>query len=227
VEPRVATWLAREVPDVSHGFGTLRIQGSDPNHTLEQAAHYLRSAGLTGKWRDEPLAVMDEQGRRHAVLERAAVRPLGVRTVAVHLMGFDPRGHVWLQQRALDKATDPGMWDTLVGGLVAAAEPSLEAAIMRESWEEAGLRTQQLTLRSSGTVRERRPVDDAGYLVEDLVLFEAALPEGFAPVNQDGEVAKFALLPVKTVLEMLHADQFTLEAALMLGESFLQRGLLR
>jgi hypothetical protein len=64
-------------------------------------------------------------------------------------------------------------------------------------------------------------------MVEDLVLYEATIPEGMQPENQDGEVAQFALLPVHEVLKMLAQGQFTLEAALLLGESLLQRGLLR
>jgi len=28
---------------------------------------------------------------------------------------------IWVQQRALDKANDPGLWDTLMGGMVSAA----------------------------------------------------------------------------------------------------------
>jgi 8-oxo-dGTP pyrophosphatase MutT (NUDIX family) len=231
VEPRVANWLAREVPDIKHGFGTLRIStgagAGEPDATLAQAARFLQSAGLAGKWRDELLAVTDDKGRRYGAVERAVVRPLGVRTVAVHLMGLDARGHVWLQQRAHDKATDPGKWDTLVGGLVSADEPDLLTALARETWEEAGLNTAKLQVRAAGTLHERRPVDDTGYLVEDLVLYEAVIPETLQPKNQDGEVAQFALLPVARVLEMLQADEFTLEATLLLAESLMQRGVLR
>jgi 8-oxo-dGTP pyrophosphatase MutT (NUDIX family) len=227
LESRVATWLAREVPGVAHGFGTVRIDRQQADAVLESAARFLQSAGLTGKWRDELLAVSDDRNNRVAAIERAAVRPLGIRTVAVHLVGFDARGHLWLQQRAHNKATDPSMWDTLVGGLVSADEPSLDAALARESWEEAGLQIEKLSVRAAGTIRERRPLADAGYMVEDLVLYETTLPEHIKPVNQDGEVAQFALLPVSAVLEMLRAGQFTLEATLLLGESLLQRGLLR
>jgi hypothetical protein len=162
LESRVATWLAREVAGVTHGFGTVRVARHEADAVLANAARFLQSAGLTGKWRDELLAVDDDTGARHGVIERSAVRPLGIRTVAVHLVGFDARGRLWLQQRAHDKATDPGKWDTLVGGLVSAEEPSLDVALARETWEEAGLRLSKLTVRAAGTIRERRPVDDAG-----------------------------------------------------------------
>jgi 8-oxo-dGTP pyrophosphatase MutT (NUDIX family) len=227
VEPRVANWLAREVPGISHGFGSVRIDAKQPGATFEHAARFLQSAGLTGKWRDELLAVTGDQGQRLSAVERAAVRPLGVRTFAVHLVGFDARGHIWLQQRAHTKDTDPGKWDTLAGGLVSAAEPDLPSALARETWEEAGLPVAKLQVRAAGTLHERRPVDDAGYLVEELVLYEAVIPATLQPKNQDGEVAQFALLPPARVLDMLAAGECTLEATLLLAESLLQRGLLR
>jgi 8-oxo-dGTP pyrophosphatase MutT (NUDIX family) len=227
VEPRVGHLLAQHVPGIKHGFGLVRIEAADADATLARAAHCLENAGLTGKWRDELLAVTSDQGAYVAAVERAAVRPLGVRTVAVHLMGYDAQGNLWLQQRAHDKATDPGKWDTLVGGLVSAQEPDLLTALARETWEEAGLHTAKLNVRAAGTVRERRPLDAAGYMVEDLVLYEAVIPASMHPQNQDGEVAQFALLPPARVLEMLAAGQFTLEATLLLAESLMQRGLLR
>ena len=66
------------------------------------------------------------------------MRPLGITTHAVHLVGWTPDGAVWVQQRAHDKATDPGLWDTTMGGLVTAGE-SIAATLMRETEEEAGL----------------------------------------------------------------------------------------
>ena len=33
----------------------------------------------------------------------------------MHLVGETSDGHFWVQQRALNKANDPGQWDTLMG----------------------------------------------------------------------------------------------------------------
>jgi hypothetical protein len=88
--------------------------------SLAALAQALRVAGLAGAWRDELLAVTDEQGTALGVVERAAVRPLGIATRAVHLLARSPDGRHWVQKRALNKANDPGLWDTLMGGTGAA-----------------------------------------------------------------------------------------------------------
>jgi len=186
---------------------------------LHRLAHALRDAGLAHVWRDEQLAVDDAQDRRIATVERAVVRPLGITTHAVHLVGFDPAGHVWLQQRAFTKPNDPGLWDTLMGGMVS-AEDDHDAALARETWEEAGLVVTELQdLRYGGRVTIRRPASDAGgkgYVVEHIDWSACTVPAGMAPANQDGEVERFELLAPAQVIERLHADAFTDEAALIL-----------
>ncbi|MEO8124435.1 MAG: NUDIX domain-containing protein, partial [Burkholderiales bacterium] len=174
-----------------------------PDAALSRIAHWLSAQGLCGKWRNELLAVTDESSMRHAVIERAAVRPLGIATFAVHLIGVTPQGDVWVQQRALDKATDPGQWDTLVGGLVAADEGAA-LALERETWEEAGLRVSDLRLLAKADrITVRRPVLE-GYMVEHIGVFEAVMPVGVKPVNQDGEVARF---------DCMKPDELTLQLA--------------
>ncbi len=189
---------------------------------LHRLALALRAAGLAHVWRDEPLAVCDDQGVCLATVERAVVRVLGIATRAVHLVGFDARGDVWLQQRALTKANDPGLWDTLMGGMVSAAD-TLETALERETWEEAGLRLAQLDdLQPGGWLKLRRPAHDGtchGYMVEDIAWSRCTLPDGLVPANQDGEVARFECLPRAEVLARLQRGLFTDEAALVLVQA--------
>ena len=192
------------------------LPAGDADAALARIARWLHDEGLTARWRDELLAVTDETGAVHARIERSAVRPLGIATRAVHLLAWAPDGAAWVQQRAHDKATDPGAWDTLVGGLVAAGERDAEA-LERETWEEAGLRLAALQdLRRSEGFTMRRPVAE-GYLIERVEVYEAVVPEGLAPANQDGEVAGFARLARDELLRRLAAGAFTLEAALMLA----------
>jgi 8-oxo-dGTP pyrophosphatase MutT (NUDIX family) len=142
------------------------------------------------------------------------VRPLGITTHAVHLVGRHVDGRFWVQQRAWDKATDPGLWDTLVGGLMSADE-SVRETLARETWEEAGLRLEELdALRPLGHLQIRRPVAE-GYMVERAVLFQAVLPRSLAPQNQDGEVVGFACVDADELREGLAAGRYTLEAALI------------
>lgn len=187
---------------------------------LARVALALRDTGLAGAWRHEQLAVTDAQGHLLGTVERAAVRPLGVATHAVHLAGRSPDGRHWVQRRALDKPNDPGMWDTLMGGMVPAAD-TLQAALARETHEEAGLALAQLQdLRHGGRVAIRRPSGGGGaaggYTVERVDWFQCTVPGGVEPVNQDGEVDEFRLMTGQELLQRLHRNEFTLEAALVL-----------
>jgi len=195
-----------------------RLGEGDPTQVLAALAHALRDTGLAHTWRHEQLAVRDEDGTRLGTVERGVARALGLATDAVHLTALAPDGRIWVQQRALDKPTDPGRWDTLVGGLVPADE-SLDAGLVRETWEEAGLRPGQLLdLRFGGCVRTCRPLPEQahGYVVEDIHWSTCTLAEGVAPRNQDGEVAAFACMAPTDLQALLERDAFTVDAALVL-----------
>ena len=200
------------------GWRIAAAAGTDADSALSRIARWLSREGLGSKWRDELLAVTDAAGRPHGRIERSAVRALGIATRAVHLVGFAPGGGVWLQQRAFDKATDPGLWDTLVGGLQSAGESDAQT-LERETWEEAGLRIADLQgLRATGNWVVRRPVAE-GYLVEHIEVFSATLGAACAPNNWDGEVAGFECLDAPAVLRRIERGGFTLEAALILAEA--------
>ncbi len=195
----------------------------DVTASMREVAAAMRAAGLAHVWRDEQLAVTDEQGRRLGTVERAVVRPLGITTFAVHLVGLAPDGRHWVQQRSLTKANDPGLWDTLMGGMVPASD-SIAQALERETWEEAGLRIGQLAgLRRCGRISVRRPAGEerAGYVVEHVEWYRCVVPDGVVPANQDGEVAQFRLMPGEEVVDRLQRDEFTNEAALILAQALL------
>ena len=205
-----------------HGDGwQVRAPGSE---SLAAIAEWLRAAGLAGAWRDELLAVVDAEEGSIAVVERGVVRPLGLTTFAVHLVGrsFDGQG-TWVQQRAFDKPSDPGQWDTLMGGQVAAGE-SRSSALARETWEEAGLDIAELLdLRCDGRLTIRRPVAE-GYMVEHIDVSVARLPAGAVPNNRDGEVERFECLEPAALERRLAAGDFTLEATLILAATRTRRG---
>ena len=193
--------------------------------SLAVIALWLRDAGLAARWRDERLAVVDASERAVGEVERGVVRVLGLTTHAVHLVGFATDGlRVWVQQRAFDKATDPGMWDTLMGGQVAAGETA-EIALARETWEEAGLDVAALLdLRSGERITVRRPVPQ-GYMVEHVDVRTARLPGGIEPRNQDGEVVRFECLDAGALQTWLAGGKFTLEATLILAKALEADGL--
>lgn len=201
---------------------SLRASPSQVSDALNALAHLLRAAGCCGPWRNEQLSVLGAQGRHLGTVERGAVRVLGLRTQAVHLVGFAPDGRMWVQLRAFNKPNDPGLWDTLMGGMVSAAD-SLEQALARETWEEAGLQLNQLQdLRHGGQVDFCRPSHEAGgrgYMIERIDWFACTVPEGLEPCNQDGEVERFESLSLPELRSRLLDQKFTLEAGLIAAAS--------
>ncbi len=190
----------------------------DVTTSLALLADALRESGLAHAWRNEQLGVPDAQGRRVGTVERAVIRVLGITTYAVHLIGEAPGGLHWVQQRAFNKSNDPGMWDTLMGGMVSAAD-TLETALGRETWEEAGLVLGNLrNVAWGGRITTRRPAADgggAGYVIEHIDWFRCTVPHGVKPVNQDGEVERFELVTRAQLLAGLQQGEFTTEAALI------------
>ena len=195
----------------------LMLGQSDVTTCFNKLANLLRDAGLAGAWRNEQLAVRDELGMQIGTIERAAVRPLGIATLAVHLVGQTTDGRFWVQQRALNKPNDPGKWDTLMGGMVSAGD-TVETALERETWEEAGLRIADLkNLRYGGRQNNVRPSGDgaAGYLQESIEWYICTVPDALTPNNQDGEVVQFALMDEAQLLAAMQRGEFTIEAALI------------
>ena len=212
--------LSKQELDAGGAAWHLDAPADSATGALNALVAALRAHGLCGPWRDEQLAVCNPAGEVVGTVERGAVRVLGIATRAVHLVGLAPDGRMWVQKRSLAKPNNPGLWDTLMGGMVSAAD-SLPQALARETWEEAGLRVEALAgVRHSGHVDFSRPSREgggAGYMRERIDWFRAEVPEGLAPANQDGEVERFDLLPLDTVRAQVAQGLFTLEAGLVIA----------
>jgi 8-oxo-dGTP pyrophosphatase MutT (NUDIX family) len=61
------------------------------------------------------------------------VRPLGIAAESRASGGRLADGSIWVQQRSAGQGQQPGMWDTLMGGMVSAAD-GLAEALARETW---------------------------------------------------------------------------------------------
>lgn len=192
------------------------------NEVLAEAALLMRDAGCLRAWRNELLDVIGE-GQTLGKIERAAIRPLGMLTRAVHLNAWTPDGRLWIALRSASKSTDPGLWDTLVGGLAVAGE-TLDASLLRESEEEAGLTPEQLAQRSDLRVilRMHRRLPE-GYQVEDVLVSECVLDESVPMRNQDGEVDEIRAVTVDEAWQMIEAGLFTVEAELVVVEGLMRR----
>lgn len=199
---------------------------------LAEIALRLKSAGCTPGWRNELLDVWALQDRpssppsapsRVGAIERGVMRPLGLTTRAVHLSGWSTDGRLWVARRALTKATDPGMWDTLVGGLVGNLEDP-DLALVRESDEEAGLDAPDILKRTPlRTIAHMKRQIPEGYQLEAVLTCECVLPDHVTPKNRDGEVMEIQLLDSETLFRMLKNDAFTLEASIVITEDLWRR----
>jgi isopentenyldiphosphate isomerase len=234
VAGRVAGWITAKATGHLQDLPGIHIEDeavhltASPRHRLSlnavlaELATALKDTGCLRGWRDELLDVIGE-GRRLGVIERAAVRPLGLLTKAVHLNAWSREGHLWVARRASSKSTDPGMWDTLVGGLAGAGE-SLDASLLRESHEEAGLDPQQMQQRTPLRIilRMHRRLPE-GYQVEDVLVSDCVLDDDVLPRNIDGEVSEIRLVSMDELWSMVEAGKFTREAELVILEGLQKR----
>jgi 8-oxo-dGTP pyrophosphatase MutT (NUDIX family) len=211
-------------------FGENLPAGEALDAHLAEIALKLRAAGCAPGWRNELLDVwaLDEKQINHptkrvAAIERGVMRPLGLMTKAVHLSGWSEDGRLWVARRALTKATDPGMWDTLVGGLVGNFEDP-DVALVRESDEEAGLDAPDIVartpLRTIAHMKRRLP---EGFQLEAVLTCECVLAPHVKPSNRDGEVMEIQLLDTETLYRLLKEDAFTLEASIVITEDLMHR----
>lgn len=186
----------------------------DPEPTFAAIGHVLLQHGFISGAGVERLAILDVNGNVLGSVPRNLARYMGVKTHSVHLVGWQG-GVCWVQERASNKAEDPGLLDTLVGGTVA-LEDSLSDTLERETWEEAGLSLRQLEgLTSFGTIELTQPgLDPEGwrYQVETVHCLSAHMVAGAQAVNQDGEVAAFHRFTAKALSHALATGRFTLAA---------------
>ncbi len=226
VQRDVADLLVRDCAGYSWSGDTLQADGGDTIESrsalMARAALLLRERGELRGWRDELLAVRAGAGPEYlAVIERAACRPLGITTIAVHLNAWADTDTMFVARRSSHKAIDPGLWDNLVGGMVPAGE-TIRDALAREALEEAGLDLAGLELQPGSKLHVRRAVPE-GYQSEVIRVFDATLPHSVALQNRDGEVAAIERRGIDEVITAIERDEFTLEAALVALDSLLRR----
>ncbi|MFO1295905.1 MAG: NUDIX domain-containing protein [Rubrivivax sp.] len=130
-----------------------------------------------------------------------------------------------IAQRSLTKATDPGLFDNLIGGGVGLGQAPRET-LEREAFEEAGLAPAEVAGAAAGRVIALARDIVEGYQQEWLYGFDVELPGGRVPVNQDGEVAGFRLMSVADAAALAAGDAMTVDAALVTLDFLLRHGCL-
>ena len=218
------TRLTPHGPAVGLHWHALGLSATERSARLQTALEACHAQGWVHGWRHEAFAFWHHDsplpppaGVPHTLaVERAGFRFLGMPSHAVHINGFTPDGRLWCGRRALSKATDPGLLDNVTAGGLPAGETPWDCAL-RELFEEAGATAQDAThLASAGTIRTARQ-DTGGWHEETLLVYNWTCPEGWTPVNQDGEVAEFLCLHADEVMRHIVAGDFTLDAVASLA----------
>lgn len=216
--------------DAVHLAGRLR-ECESRSAALAEVALTLRAEGALPAWRDELYAAAAGFGAPQVLrLERGAARYFGVRTWAAHVNGVTSDGgttRMWFARRSRDKAVDPGLLDSLVGGGIAAGMRVGET-VLKEAWEEAGIDgAVALSARPVGVVHVRRPMFD-GLQRETVFAHDLQLPIGFKPANQDGEAIEHRLVDLAEATRMLTQsdgpDETTVDASLVVLDYLIRNG---
>lgn len=183
---RLAAWPA------VFGSSSDRVRLLDPD-ALPPVLERLAEEGFIPGWRNERYRIEDL-----FEIERAAARPFGLTTQAVHVNGIVGGTRMWLARRSANKPIDPGMLDNLVGGGLTAGL-TVQEVLVKEAWEEAGI-PGELACRATlgGKASVLREVTE-GVQSETVHIYDLELPESFRPQNQDGEVSEFQLLPFSEI----------------------------
>ncbi|HRI12507.1 MAG TPA: NUDIX domain-containing protein [Verrucomicrobiota bacterium] len=87
---------------------------------------------------EEIFDVVNEHDEVIGQAPRSEVHRRALRHRAVHVLIFNGRGELFLQQRSLEKDNWPGVWDSSASGHLDAGE-SYDACTVRELGEELGL----------------------------------------------------------------------------------------
>lgn len=161
--------------------------------------------------RDELLHVSPAYGSPECfLLERAAATYLGTKIYCVYVNGYvekDGQIFLWVAKRSHLKPSFPGMLDYLVaGGLPHGITPTDN--ILKECVEEAAIPKSILSdVKPAGAV-SYTDIDGFRYRREVHFCYDLKLPDGFTPVNEDGEVESFELVPVSVVASVIKRTDF-------------------
>lgn len=210
-------WLQPELAARLASFPRVFSAGPDRVDLLDvdgltAVVEALAKEGFIPGWRNERYRIADLFD-----IERAAARPFGLTTQAVHLNGIVGE-RMWLARRSATKPIDPGMLDNLVGGGISVGF-SVESTLVKEAWEEAGIPAELArTARAGGTMSVLREVPE-GVQSETISIYDLELPADWRPQNQDGEVSEFKLLPFAEV----EREVLTYEAGLVARDCLKRR----
>jgi len=163
-------------------------------------------------------------------IERAAATFFGVQKYGVHVNGYtikDNKYYLWIAKRAIDKPTWPGKLDHIVAGGHATGM-AIQTTLEKECQEEAGM-SKELSQQAIAVSLVDYNIQVDNKLSRDtLFVYDIKLPENFNPVNTDGEVEEFYLLPIEEVLQIVNqTDDFKTNCNLVIIDFAIRHGFIQ
>ena len=134
-------------------------------------------------------------------INRGEEVPSGCYRLVVHLMIFNSKGEMLIQQRSDNKKNWPSKWDISVGGCVTSGETSFEA-MLREAKEELGLDLSKDLKNHIFSFVFNEGFDDIYILNKDIDINKIKL--------QEEEVQAVRWENIDKILEMIKNDEFIL-----------------
>lgn len=160
-------------------------------------------------------------------LDRTAAGFFGVRAFGQHLNGFVRKGEriwMWLGRRARDRLIYPGRLDNLVAGGLPHGIGLMEN-LTKECFEEAGMPAPLARQARAVSMVTYNASSARGLKPDVLYCYDLELPADFRPVNTDGEVEEFHLLPIEEVARLVReTDEFKLNCNLVIVDFLVRHG---
>ncbi|RVU36641.1 DUF4743 domain-containing protein [Hwanghaeella grinnelliae] len=235
VGPEIAETLLMQFDCFSREADAIVLTGAantveERSALMADVAAELSRLGVVDGLRDELFPAMRNWGEEpRFLIDRVAVPPFGLRAWGIHLNGYVRKAdglHLWIGRRASGKSTYPDLLDNTVAG----GQPfnlTLRENLIKECGEEASITpamaAQAVPVGCITYVREEK-----GRIKPDVMFcYDLEMPENFTPVNTDGELAGFYLLPAGEVMEIIRTtEEFKFNCNLVLIDFFIRHGLL-
>jgi len=163
-------------------------------------------------------------------INRTAMSLFGLHTYGINVNAYvvnnDGSIFIWLQRRSMDSSIFPGKLDTFVCGGIASGE-TVKEAVIKECEEEANLHSHFFDLmKPAGCVSYFVQRSEGCLELDTQYTFDLELPKSFVPINNDGEVNEFLLVPVAQLIDMICNREVALTATPKIMDFLIRKGLL-
>jgi 8-oxo-dGTP pyrophosphatase MutT (NUDIX family) len=234
--PATVEFLVKNHPDFQeqdHGFtldprlNTLESR----NKSFADLGQKMVAAGLLPRLHGEQSAIRPNwDAAPLGRLDRRVAPLLGVRSYGIHVNGIVRRGEdfwMWIARRAADRDLYPNLLDNVIaGGLPDGI--SVADNLAKEAHEEAGFTAAQIaTAKPVGSLQYCQLQGENRLKPDTLFVYDLWMPEAWQPVNTDGEVAEFHLMPIDEVANLAaQGGVFKPNCALVIVDFMIRHGLI-